>query len=155
MTAITLRLALSPADRDTCFAIRRLVFVEEQGVPLAAEFDEHEDTATHLLALADEQPAGTLRWRRKTLRRIKIERVAVLRPYRGLGLGQAMLHECLRRITAENVDEAVLHAQVQAQDFYRRFQFEPVGESFIEDGIEHIAMWLPLHTGRALDHPRQ
>ena len=146
MTIVTMRLALSPADRDACFAIRQLVFVEEQGVPLPAEFDEHEDVATHLLALADDRPAGTLRWRRKALRTVKIERVAVLRPYRGLGLGRVLLRECLERIAAEDIDEAVLHAQVQAQDFYRRFGFEPMGNSFVEDGIEHLAMRLPIHA---------
>ena len=50
MTVVSTRIALTPDDRETCFTIRRLVFVAEQGVPLDAEFDEHDGTATHLLA---------------------------------------------------------------------------------------------------------
>ena len=115
MTTIGTRIALTPGDREACFAIRRLVFVAEQGVPLDAEFDEHESTATHLLALADERPAGTLRWRRIAPRTARIECVAVLRAYRNLGIGRELLRVCLARIASEGCDEAVLHAQIQGK----------------------------------------
>ena len=149
MTVVSTRIALTPDDRETCFTIRRLVFVAEQGVPFDAEFDEHDGTATHLLAVTDECPAGTLRWRRIAPRTARIERVAVLRAYRNLGIGRKLLRVCLARIASEGCDEAVLHAQIQVQDFYRRFRFAAVGDSFVEDGIQHIRMQLhpvlPLH----------
>ena len=67
------------AEREQAFAIRRAVFVQEQGVAEALEFDEHDAQARHLLALRDGEPVGTLRVRwPDRARTAKIERVAVL-----------------------------------------------------------------------------
>ncbi len=49
---------------EQAFAIRRAVFVQEQGVSEAPEIDGRDDEAQHLLALHEAHPGGTLRLRR-------------------------------------------------------------------------------------------
>jgi predicted GNAT family N-acyltransferase len=145
---INVRTATGPADCEACFAIRIAVFVDEQGVRANAELDEHEATATHLLALAEGRPAGTLRWRVVPPGTAKIERVAVLREARSLGVGHALLTEALRQVVAApGITAAALYAQTRVEPFYRRFGFVAEGEPFDEDGIEHVRMRLAPVNG--------
>ena len=142
MTGTLVREAADTAERATCLAIRTAVFVHEQGVPLDEEIDEHEATATHLLAFVDGRPVGTLRWRVVPPATAKIERVAVLREARSLGLGRLLMDEALRRIAAAGIGAAVLNAQTAASSFYLRLGFQLDGQPFDEAGIEHVRMRL-------------
>jgi predicted GNAT family N-acyltransferase len=146
---LLVRLAQGPRDHEAAFTIRWLVFVAEQGVPLADEFDGLDAAATHLLAHLAARPVGTLRWRRIAPDTAKIERVAVLRECRRHGVGQALIAACLVQLQEARIATAVLHAQAHAQAFYGRFGFHPEGGPFIEDGIEHVRMRLRLQTATA------
>src|SRR5580658_2096878 len=75
------------------FAIRREVFVGEQNCPPELEW-EFEDESNHFLATVDGVPAGASRWR-KTDKGYKLERFAVLKKFRGLGLGQVLVKAVL------------------------------------------------------------
>ena len=133
------------AEREQAFAIRRAVFVQEQGVAEALEFDERDAQARHLLALRDGEPVGTLRVR--WLDRghtAKIERVAVLPVARGAKVGQALVEAALAAAKAGGAKVALLHAQTTVQGFYVRLGFVAFGPEFVEDGILHVAMRLPL-----------
>ena len=130
---------------EQAFAIRRAVFVEEQGVDEALEIDGRDDEAQHLLALHEGDPIGTLRVRRVDGGRVaKIERVAVLPRARGARVGQTLVEAALALSRAAGAEAARLHAQTSAQDFYARLGFVAFGPEFTEDGIPHIAMRLPL-----------
>jgi ElaA protein len=130
---------------EQAFAIRRAVFVEEQGVSEALEIDGRDGEAQHLLALLEGDPVGTLRVRRVDYGRVaKIERVAVLPRARGANVGQTLVEAALALSRAAGAQVARLHAQTTVQDFYARLGFVACGPEFIEDGIPHIAMRLPL-----------
>ena len=121
------------------------MFVREQGVASALEFDQRDDQARHLLALRAGEPIGTLRLRwLDEGRTAKIERVAVLPQARGAGIGHALLSAAVVLAEAGGASEARLHAQTVAQDFYARLGFVAFGAVFDEDGIPHIAMRRPL-----------
>jgi len=121
------------------------VFVREQGVASALEFDQRDDQARHLLALRAGEPIGTLRLRwLDEGRTAKIERVAVLPQARGAGIGHALLSAAVVLAEAGGASEARLHAQTVARDFYARLGFVAFGAVFDEDGIPHIAMRRPL-----------
>jgi ElaA protein len=140
----------SAGELEQAFAIRRAVFVREQGVSEALEIDQRDDEACHLLALRDGEPVGTLRLRWLERGRIaKIERVAVAREGRGGGVGQALMSAALARAEAEGASEARLHAQTVAQGFYAKLGFAAFGPVFDEDGIPHIAMRRVLPDGAA------
>jgi len=127
----------APADLEKVFAIRREVFVREQNCPPELEW-EHEDESTHFLATVDGVPAGASRWR-KTDKGYKLERFAVLKPYRGNGVGQALVQTVLNDLPADAA-YVYLHAQIDAVTLYLRFGFKKVGEQFEEAGIQHFKM---------------
>src|SRR5882757_9592865 len=82
-----------PESLEKVFAIRREVFVGEQNCPPELEW-EHEEESTHFLATVDGVPAGASRWR-KTDKGYKLERFAVLKDFRGHGVGQALVKAVL------------------------------------------------------------
>ncbi len=136
---------VEPADYATDFEdlrrVRETVFVQEQNVPLEEEWDELDPRCHHVLARdAAGHPIGT---GRLTPER-KIGRMAVMRDWRGKGVGEAIMHALLDRARALGWPEVSLHAQVAAMGFYDKFGFEPYGERFEEAGIEHQAMRLAL-----------
>jgi predicted GNAT family N-acyltransferase len=133
-----------PGNLAEALAIRTVVFVDGQGVPPAIERDGLDDVAAHLLARVAGRPVGTLRWRLVEPRLAKIERVAVLAPWRGAGIGRALLDRALQELIARGVVAAKLHAQADATRFYEPFGFRPSGQPFLEAGIRHQAMVVTL-----------
>ena len=137
--------AQSAEQLEQALAIRLAVFVEEQGVSRALEIDGRDDAARHFLALHDGKPVGTLRLRWvDDGRAAKIERVAVLPRARGAKIGQTLVKAALAAARAAGAEAALLHAQTTVRDFYARLGFVAFGPDFVEDGILHVAMWLPL-----------
>ncbi|HEY9541543.1 MAG TPA: GNAT family N-acetyltransferase, partial [Luteimonas sp.] len=80
-----------------------------------------------------------------------VGRMAVLRDWRGGGVGDALLHALLRQARELGWNDIILNAQVSAQSFYARHGFVPVGERFIEAGIEHQAMRRRIDRPQAIE----
>ncbi|MGE7214994.1 GNAT family N-acetyltransferase [Priestia koreensis] len=124
------------------FSIRKAVFIDEQHVPEAEEFDEFDQldgSCDHILVYYDRQPVGTGR-----VRMIgdvgKLERICILEPYRKFGLGKgiiAALEELAKKRQGTSVK---LHGQTQAEGFYHKLGYETVSEPFIEADIPHVCM---------------
>nr|WKN36021.1 GNAT family N-acetyltransferase [Tunicatimonas sp. TK19036] len=137
------RKAISDDERRQAFAVREIVFVQEQNVPTEEEYDEYDNTAIHFVAYDKHGKAcGTARWR-YTNRGIKLERFAVLKPFRGKGAGAALLLAILEDISREfdaAKKEVYLHAQTTAVPFYEKFGFSTEGEEFEECNIKHYLM---------------
>ena len=141
---ITVQSISAPQDLAAALAIRHHVFVEGQGVPAAAENDEHDATdAQHYLArTADGTPCGAARWRR-TAAGVKLERFAVLEEFRNQAVGAALLRCVLGDVQAAHPGAPVyLNAQLRAIPFYERHGFSKVGDQFTECDIEHFQMAL-------------
>jgi predicted GNAT family N-acyltransferase len=134
---LEVRKVTEQADLDKVFAVRREVFVVEQNCPPELEW-EFEDESTHFLATVDGEPAGACRWR-KTDKGYKLERFAVLKKFRGHGIGQALVKTVLDDLPAD-ATYVYMHAQIQAVSLYERFNFEKTGPEFEEAGIWHYKM---------------
>ena len=120
--------------------IRYEVFVVEQKVDEAEEYDEFESECPHFLAYAEGTPAGTARWR-TTEKGFKLERFAVLENFRKFGVGSALVQAVLAEVLPISEGKKIyLHAQVQALPFYQKLGFEAFGEEFVEAEIAHRAM---------------
>lgn len=119
-------------------SIRETVFIVEQEVAEDEEFDEFEATSLHYLLLLNNQAIGTARWRHLG-DQLKLERFAVLKPYRGKGYGDVLLQAVLADASKEN-KPMYLHAQLKAIPFYQRRGFKQVGELFWECDIAHYKM---------------
>ena len=124
---------------DKVFAIRRKVFVEEQECPPELEW-EHEDESVHFLATVNGIPSGACRWR-ETDKGYKLERFAVLKEFRGQGVGQALVKTVLSDLPT-SAKYVYLHAQLSAIGLYEKFGFKRSGHQFEEAGIQHFKMLL-------------
>jgi len=126
------------ADFDACMAIRMTVFVDEQRVSAEEERDAHDPTARHFLARLDGTPAGTARVIFPAgPDEAKITRVAVLAPYRGNGIGGALMGHIFTTVPAKKYK---LDAQVHALGFYEALGFIAGARIFMEAGIPHRTM---------------
>ena len=130
-------------DLNLAFNIRRKVFVGEQKVDPALEYDNHEEEATHYLVYDNNVPCGTARWR-KTPLGIKLERFAVLSEFRNKGIGDIMVQKVLEDVLPLNLT-VYLHSQLRACSLYRRNGFVEEGDIFVEAGIEHYKMKYAPH----------
>jgi predicted GNAT family N-acyltransferase len=119
------------------FAIRKIVFVDEQNCPPGLEH-ANEDEAVHFLAFADNVPCGASRWR-KTVQGYKLERFAVLKSFRGKGVGSALITAVLNDLPAD-ANYVYLNSQVDAINVYKKFGFVTEGNQFEEAGIQHFKM---------------
>jgi predicted GNAT family N-acyltransferase len=129
------------ASRNKLRAIRREVFIEEQHVPEELEWDDADERAYHVLATDDEgEPIGTGRLKLDG----QIGRMAVAKPWRGRGVGAAILRTLIDLARKEGCSVVRLHAQTHALQFYAKHGFTAVGGEFDEAGIPHRAMELRL-----------
>ena len=119
------------------FSIRQKVFVVEQKCPPEIEY-ENEEICIHYLAKYDNKYVATARYRHTT-EGIKLERFAVIKEYRRLGIASIILNKILNDVFAFG-KKIYLHSQVQAMTLYRNAGFEAVGDMFEEAGIQHYKM---------------
>lgn len=143
---IFIKTAETEAEKKEALAIRFRVFVQEQDVPAEEEVDQWEELAIHFLAYVDNQPVGTgrLRWIEPSIG--KVERVAVLSKYRSLGIGRALMEAIETHARNSGTKELLLHAQIQAELFYRRQGYHGEGDTFLDAGIKHLAMRKCIET---------
>lgn len=130
----------SPELARISHRIRQEVFVDEQHVDPALEYDEHENEAMHYLLFHEGEAVATARWR-ETDKGIKLERFATLLSIRNQGIGSILLDHVLREVSKKG-KTVYLNSQLKAIPFYTRFGFVKVGEQFTEAGIEHFEMVL-------------
>lgn len=125
--------------------IRESVFVEEQGVPAELELDHHDPQCVHALARDETGRAvGTGRLLPPESHGARIVshvgRMAVLKEWRGRGVGGALLARLIDAARERGDTEIALSAQIHAQGFYRAHGFLEEGEEFTEAGIPHRTM---------------
>lgn len=137
--------AISKADQSVCLRIRREVFIEEQGVSEVDELDNKDDASTHYLIQYKEQYVGTVRVRLVSRLTPKIERMAILKSYRGLRLGYYLMQFILEDIkSGKTANKVFLSSQIHAVSFYKKLGFENYGEKYMDAGIIHQDMELIL-----------
>ena len=135
--AFKVRLAVWERDQAVLKRIRLRVFVIEQGVPEALEWDGIDPDCRHAIAEDDKlQAIGCGR----LLPDGHIGRMAVLRQWRGLGVGAALLQSLVALARELGHERVLLNAQVHALPFYRRHGFTAVGPPFMDAGIAHQSM---------------
>ena len=137
MEEITITVAQSSKQLQQIFDVRRKVFVEEQMVDEAEEYDEFETSSTHLIAKLNNTVVGTCRFRNSD-KGIKLERFAVLEDARNKNVGEKLVLNALSMV--DKSQTIYLHAQVQVVDFYSKYGFKKVGDEFVEANIRHYKM---------------
>ena len=120
--------------------IRTRVFIEEQHIPEAEEWDVQDEISKHFVMYHDAQPIATAR----LLQNRSIGRVAVLKAYRGFNLGYQLMQAIIDHAQEQNLPDLKLSAQVYATGFYARLGFCQRGDIYDDCGIAHIEMFLSL-----------
>jgi predicted GNAT family N-acyltransferase len=120
--------------------IRTAVFVEEQNVTLDLDFDGLDPNCIHWLAYADNSAVGTGR----LLPDGHFGRMAVLKPQRRRGIGDAIMRAVIETALTNKLPELFLHAQLTALPFYSGLGFIGYGEQFMDADMPHLAMKLRL-----------
>ncbi|MES2636421.1 MAG: GNAT family N-acetyltransferase [Pseudomonadota bacterium] len=121
-------------------AVRTTVFIEEQLVTPEFEWDDIDNGAVHLLALNNNQAIGCLR----IIHYAKIGRMAVLKPWRGLGVGKMLLNEAIHICLLHGSKQIDLSAQAHAIHFYQQAGFRVTSEEYTDVHIPHVDMRLLL-----------
>ena len=136
--------ARSPKEHRALGALRRRVFVEEQGVPEGLEVDELDEGALHAVALNGSTVVGTGRLVFDSAIEGRIGRMAVEPAMRRHGTGAEVLAFLEEEARVRGLRRVVVHAQVYVKDFYARHGYREEGDVFMEAGIEHVRMWKEL-----------
>ena len=119
-TELSIELLPWESARAHSAPIRFAVFVEEQGVPREIELDDMDGRSLHAVAFMGATAVATAR----LLPDAHIGRMAVLRPWRGRGIGGEILARLIERARERGDREVVLSAQVHATGFYRAHGFD-------------------------------
>lgn len=145
--AIDVHIIENQQELETAFDIRRQVFMGEQGISEAEEFDGLDEKSTHYIANIAGTAAGSVRVRPLKKNEggdVKIERLCVLKDYRGFGVGRKMMERILKDIKANGHKTVLLYGQTHAVGFYQSFGFKPFGDEFLDARIPHRRLKLEL-----------
>jgi|TARA_B110000438_G_C15814594_1_gene651348 predicted GNAT family N-acyltransferase len=134
---IIIRKVNNRIDNEKCIFIRREVFIKEQNIPESLELDDNKIESIKFLATYNNESIGTARYR-ATSKGMKLERFAVIKQYRGYGVGKALVLFILEELKME--ESIYLHAQESVIKFYTKLGFKIVGDRFFEADIPHIKL---------------
>jgi len=128
-------------DKKHVLNIRHAVFVNEQKVPIEEEIDEFDesDSVIHLLGTHQSTQIAASRIRFVD-NYAKLERIAVLKEFRGKQFGADMVKAMEEVILTEDCIHAVLNAQTYAEEFYKKLGYTKISDVFMDAGIPHITM---------------
>ncbi|WP_436660206.1 GNAT family N-acetyltransferase [Acinetobacter sp. P1(2025)] len=128
-------------EQDVKF-IRKQVFIIEQNIPEEEEWDDQDMISDHFVVYDQDQPIATAR----LLQNNSVGRVAVLKAYRGQGIGRMIMLEIIQQAHQQDRKFLQLSSQVHAISFYEKLGFSIQGDAYDECGIPHIKMQLVIET---------
>ena len=120
--------------------IREQVFIQEQQIAAADEWDTQDEISQHFVVCDGEQVIATAR----LLPNHSIGRVAVLASHRGQGIGKLLMQEIIQQARIQQRPLLQLSSQVHAMSFYQALGFQVCGEAYMDCGIPHIDMQMSL-----------
>lgn len=117
--------------------IRQEVFVSEQG--FVNEFDNIDSEAYHIVAFVDGEQAAAARLFEED-RGWHIGRVAVLKKFRGMGLGAQIMKKSEEFARENKISKISLSAQKRVQGFYEKLGYKAQGDIYYDEFCPHIMM---------------
>ncbi len=140
LSKVTIQQVTWPAAESELRAVRTPVFIEEQFVTPEFEWDDIDASAVHLLATYENQPIACLR----IIHYQKIGRMAVIKQWRGVGLGAALLQKAISFCKECGSKSIYLSAQTHAINFYQKAGFKQISDEYCDVNIPHVDMRLDL-----------
>ena len=140
MSKLSYKLVTSGRELREAFEVRKNVFVDEQGILEELELDGRDSQALHMVVKDGEKIIGTARVLFLPEGQAKIERMAILKPFRCKGIGRGIISFLNEELRNKRIEQVVLHAQCPVAAFYRLCGFVESGPPFWEAGIIHVKM---------------
>jgi len=140
MSKFSYKLVTGDVELQKAFEVRREVFVREQDISEDLVFDEHDREALHMVVKDGERVIGSARVQLLADNQAKLERMAILKRYRRKGIGREMLLFLDAVWKDKQVQQVIIHAQLEVVPFYKLCGFDELGLPFREAGINHIKM---------------
>ena len=120
--------------------IREYVFIQEQNISAAEEWDAQDAVSLHFVVYNQDQAIATAR----LLDNHSIGRVAVLKSQRSLGVGKWLMQQIIQHAQQQQREFLKLSSQVHAMPFYASLGFQAEGAEYLDCGIPHRDMRLLL-----------
>lgn len=138
------KIAKNIKDIEICYKLREIIFIEGQNVPIERERDDEDNTASHFLLVDDNNiPFGVGRVvKNKDL--AVIGRIGIIEKYRNKGAGFFLMQKIIEHCAKQKFKKIILGAQEHALDFYKKLNFEIIGEKYMDANIPHFKMQLEL-----------
>lgn len=152
MDQIICKIAETEAERAGHFAVRRAIFVEEQGMFAGTDVDDHDEHAIAIVAVVVETgavigavrvyPAGSGTWYGG--------RLAVLPAYRrrSASIGANLCRLAEATVIAHGCREFLAYIQIQNVRFFERLGWRAVGQPVLHYGEPHQTMAAALAAAR-------
>ncbi len=142
MDEIIIKIVESDQELKDAQEVRKKVFQEEQKIDTELDFDGKDDVSDHIIVYVENVPTGTarIRYLNEKKETAKIERVAVLKEYRNLKIGNQIMEYLHNFLKEHGIEKAKLESQEHAKGFYEKLGYEQKGEKFEEVGIPHVKM---------------
>ena len=121
--------------------IREKVFIQEQKVMPELEWDGMDEKAIHFLVFKDEKAIGCAR-AIVIKSRMQLGRMAVLKEYRGQGAGSTLIEKAIVTAKLKQLSGIHISAQCNVINFYVKFGFEVMGDTYLDAEILHCDMTL-------------
>ena len=137
---VTLKVVSFSEEETAIQAIRKAVFIDEEGISPSLAFDNADKTAEHILAYLDEQPVATARIRYVDSQLAKIENLAVLSTARGIGIGKKLMENALEIVEQNHIPKVVIDVPENVREFYKKLGFDTLSEKWTEDSISYVEM---------------
>jgi predicted GNAT family N-acyltransferase len=140
MSKFGYKLVTGGVELQEAWEVRRQVFVREQGISEELVFDGHDKEALHMVVKDGQRVIGSARVQFLPDNQAKLERMAILERYRRKGIGKEMLLFLDAVWKDKQVQQVIIHAQLEVVPFYKLCGFDELGLPFREAGIKHIKM---------------
>ena len=138
MSQFTIRTGSWDELQNDAKLIREQVFIQEQQIAVADEWDAEDAVSVHFVVYDQDQPIATAR----LLKNNSVGRVAVLKSHRGVGIGKLLMQQIIQQAKHQQREFLKLSSQVHAIQFYAGLGFNVEGEQYLDCGIPHIDMRL-------------
>ena len=138
MSQFTIRTGHWDELQNDAQLIREQVFIQEQQIAVADEWDAEDAVSVHFVVYDQDQPIATAR----LLKNNSVGRVAVLKSHRGTGIGKLLMQQITQQAKHQQREFLKLSSQVHAIQFYAGLGFKVEGEQYLDCGIPHIDMRL-------------
>ena len=138
---LKIKLVKNRKELSKVLKVREIVFIKGQNVPRNVERDKFDNAAKQVIVLYNDDPIGCARIR-FVGKKAKLERIALLKKYRGKGFGKLIVNYLIEYCKNRNIKDIFMNSQYYLKDYYCKFGFKKIGKPFIEAGIKHIKMYL-------------